>query len=31
MIDMSIVFYLAGFGFGFVGGFWLAMRINEKG
>jgi uncharacterized protein YneF (UPF0154 family) len=30
MIDINVVFYLFGLAFGFAGGFWLAMRINER-
>lgn len=30
MIDINVVFYLLGLAFGFGGGFWLAMRINER-
>jgi hypothetical protein len=30
MIDMNFVFYIFGVAFGFAGGFWLAMRWQEK-
>lgn len=30
MIDVNVVFYLLGLAFGFAGGFWVAMRWQER-